>query len=210
MRVRRGAFGRWDERAAAPPPLPRPLPPLSPPLPSSPPAPGRRRGAPIAGRGSVCAPERPEPGAPAFPASLLPPAPRPGRPGPSCGEAEPPRRHCWTGRRVPGFSVGASDPRPDLGLRELPGAPDSRGGPGPWGGGRSTAMRAGPRAPFVFQVTGPPPLPSAWAARRYRRPEAPRGGTARPPRAPSLRLGVAPTPPALPSALPSLILPMLG
>lgn len=219
MSVRGSAFGRWDERVAAPPacppprPLPTPplLPPPPPPLPplfspSPPPLPaaGPRLGAPSAGPGSVCAQERPEPGAPAFPASLLParaPRPRPPRPLLRRGR-DSARRHFWTRLllsvpflRAPlRAAAPGTDPRPGSGCRErLPGLrpraprPARRGsgsvrldlgrggGAGRWG---SAEMRARPRAAFVLQVTGPPHLPSARAARRCRRPRHSAGGAA--------------------------------
>lgn len=227
--VRGSAFGRWDERVAAPPacppPPPPPLPPLSP-LPSSPPpfpAAGPRLGAPSAGPGSVCAQERPEPGAPASPASLLParaPRPRPPRPLLPRGR-DSARRHFWTRLllSVPflraSLRAAAPGTDPGSGCRErlpglLPRAPRPArrgsgsvrldlgrggGGAGRWG---SAEMRARPRAAFVFQVTGPPHLPSAPAARRYRRPRHSAGGAAQPGGLGPLVRARAPSPPARP------------
>ena len=138
----------------------------------------------------------------------------PGRPGPSCGEAEPPRvAIAGPAAAFRASSAGASD--------QGSGAASAHRGSGrvgvDWGRGAgrggSAEMRAGLRAALVFQVTGPPHLPSARGTRRYRRPEAPHGGHARPPGAQGSRprFGVAPpAPPARPCPLPSLILPLLG
>lgn len=139
------------------------------------------------------------------------PAPRPPR---------PPRPLVRRGRasasplldRPPrsGLLCGRLRPAPGLGAARASRGSGQSGWTGAVGRGALDSDESRASGPLRLPGNGAAPPPSAWAARRYRRPEAPRGGTARPPRAPSLRFGVAPTPPALPSALPSLILPMLG
>lgn len=128
-------------RRRPPPPSPRPpapsSSPASPPPPPSPlPATGPRLGALSAGRGSVCELERPEPGAPALSASLLPA--RASRPRPLLRRAETPRvaisgRGCC----FPCFSCGRlCEPRRGEPTRARGAASASRSsGPAPCGSG---------------------------------------------------------------------------